>query len=192
VSERYLLFHQGAGAGCPSGTVVVLGLKGALTVWKKGTIEFEAAASPDCQLPEERVTLHFPSVTITGGTGIYAGASGSGTMVKTLIPGTSGGAHGKDVWDGTLLVPGLAFDTVAPVLHGATAKTVVRPRGAKLVRVTYRVSATDETDGAVPVSCIPHTGSRFNLGRTLVNCSATDKSENTARARFTVTVRAQR
>jgi hypothetical protein len=146
--------------------------------------------------PEQRVTLHFPSVMITSGSGIYAGASGSGTLSKTLIPGSTGvverGPFGKDTWDGTLLVAGLAFDTTAPVLRGATAKTVVRPRGAKLVRVTYRVSAVDETDGAVPVSCVPRTGSRFKLGRTLVSCSATDKSGNTARARFTVTVRARR
>jgi len=191
VTEKYFLLHE-AGTGACQGAYAVIGLRGTLTVERRGTIEFEAAASPDCLLPEQRVTLHFPSVTITGGSGIYAGASGTGTLTKLLIPGTSGGAHGTDTWDGSLLVAGLAFDTTAPVLRGAITKTVVGPRGAKLVRVTYRVSATDETDGAVPASCIPRTGSRFKLGRTAVNCSASDESGNTASARFTVTVRARR
>lgn len=191
VTEKYFLLYE-AGTGACQGAYAVIGLRGTLTVERKGTIEFEAAASPDCLLPEQRVTLHFPSVTITGGSGIYAGASGTGTLTKFLIPGSLGGAHGTDTWDGTLLVAGLAFDTTAPVLRGAIAKTVVGPRGAKLLRVTYRVSATDETDGAVPASCIPRTGSRFKLGRTVVSCSAGDESGNTASARFTVTVRARR
>lgn len=191
VSERYFFLNEAGPPAC-HGALAVVGLRGTFTVERKGTIEFEAAASPDCMPPEQRVTLHFPSVTITGGSGIYAGASGTGTLTKLLIPGGFGGALGKDTWDGTLLVAGLAFDTTAPVLRGAIAKTVVGPRGAKLVRVTYRVSATDETDGAVPASCMPRTGSRFKLGRTVVSCSASDDSGNTASARFTVTVRARR
>jgi hypothetical protein len=139
---------------------------------------------------EQRVTLNFPSFTITGGSGIYARASGTGSLWKTLIP-SSVGAFGKDIWDGTLLVTGLAFDTTAPVLRGAVTKTVVA-RGVKLVRVRYRLSALDETDGAVPVSCRPPTGTRFKIGRTVVTCSATDRSGNTARARFTLIVRARR
>ena len=56
----------------------------------------------------------------------------------------------------------------------------------------FRVSALDETDGAITVSCRPATGSRFKVGRTIVTCSATDRSGNSGRARFTVTVRARR
>ena len=66
------------------------------------------------------------------------------------------------------------------------------PRGAKRARVTYTVSARDEVDGSVPVSCQPRPGSRFRIGRTAVNCSAIDGSGNTATARFTITVKRRR
>jgi len=190
VSERLLLLVQTGTTECP-GSARVVGFSGGFTVGSKGTIEITAGPSPNCQPEGQRVTLTFPSVTITGGSGIYAGASGTATLRKILNPGSIG-AFGKDIWDGTLLVPGLAFDTTAPVFRGAASKTVVARRGVKQLRVAYRVSATDETDGAVPVFCLPRTGSRFKLGRTVVNCSTSDKSGNTARARFTVTVRARR
>lgn len=189
VTERYLFLGQTGTTECP-GSWRVLGLSGRFTVANKGTIDITTAPSTDCQPEEQNATLNFPSATITGGSGSYAGASGSGTLRETLSHGVS--AFGKDTWEMTLLVPGLAFDTTPPVLRGAVTKTVLAARGVKLVRITYRVTALDETDGSVPVACTPRTGSRFKVGRTLVNCSATDKSGNTGRARFTVTVRARR
>jgi len=54
---------------------------------------------------------------------------------------------------------------------------------------TYSVSAVDNVDGPVGVTCAPPSGSTFALGTTTVNCSATDASHNTATASFTVTVR---
>jgi hypothetical protein len=60
------------------------------------------------------------------------------------------------------------------------------------VRVTYKVTATDDVDGPVPVACRPSSGSRFKIGRTIVTCSASDKTGNTATARFTVTVKRRR
>jgi hypothetical protein len=92
---------------------------------------------------------------------------------------------------GTLVVPGLEFDVTPPTLSGAASKTVRAPKGAKRVRVTYNVTARDTVDSAVPVTCLPRSGSRFSLGRTTVKCEAMDKSANTARARFVVTVRAR-
>jgi hypothetical protein len=52
-----------------------------------------------------------------------------------------------------------------PVLSGATPKTVRARKGAKRVRVTYRVTANDAIDGHVPVGCVPRSGSRFPIGR---------------------------
>ena len=58
------------------------------------------------------------------------------------------------------------------------------------MRVRYRLAATDNVDGAVAVACQPRSGSLFTVGRkTVVRCSATDKSANTMRASFTVTVK---
>ena len=53
----------------------------------------------------------------------------------------------------------------------------------------YAVTALDTTDGTLPVTCRPRSGSLFKLGRTSVTCSATDSSGNTGRTRFVVTVR---
>jgi hypothetical protein len=126
--------------------------------------------------------------TITGGSGIYAGASGGGT-VNHRASTTPSGATGTDTWTGTLNVPGLEFDVTPPTLRGAVNKTVRARRGSKRVRVTYRVTASDAVDGSVPVSCQPRSGSRFKVGRTFVKCSATDTSANAKTGRFRVTVK---
>jgi HYR domain-containing protein len=105
---------------------------------------------------------------------------------------TGPGRVGTDTWAGTLTVPGLDFDVTAPLLHGAVNRLTKAPRGAKYVRVTYKVTATDEIAGTLPASCRPASGSRFPIGRTTVSCSATDTSGNTATAKFTITVKARR
>jgi hypothetical protein len=56
--------------------------------------------------------------------------------------------------------------------------------------LVHRVTASDNVEGVVPVSCQPRSGSRFTIGRTLVTCSAPDKSGNTRAAKFRITVRA--
>src|SRR4029079_6444173 len=83
---------------------------------------------------------------------------------------------GKDTWSGTLLVPGLNFDLTPPTLSGAANKVVRAPRGRKRLRVNFNVTALDDLDGTVAVSCTPKPGSLFKLGRTAVTCSATDTS----------------
>lgn len=127
-------------------------------------------------------------LTITGGTGRFSGASGRGTVQQRSI----GGGTGVETWTGTLEVPGLTFDLTPPRLSGATSRTVRAPKGAKNARVTYKVTATDDVDGSLPVSCQPRSGSRFKVGRTTVRCQATDSSANTAKAAFAITVRKRR
>src|SRR5439155_6275818 len=128
--------------------------------------------------------------TITGGSGVYAGASGGGT-VTTVSFGPPAFA-GVDTWTGTLVVPGLQFDLTAPTINGALDKTVRAPRRAKRVRVVYAVTAQDDVDGAIPVTCRPASGARFKIGRTRVSCSATDSGANTSTATFHVTVKRTR
>ena len=67
-------------------------------------------------------------------------------------------------------------------LSGAVAKTVRAAKGAKSARVAFKVTATDNEGGDVPVSCWPRSGSRFPLGKTMVLCAATDSTGNTATA----------
>jgi hypothetical protein len=126
--------------------------------------------------------------TVTGGSGVFVGASGSGTLTRT---NTGFGVHGYGVdhWNGTLVAPSFTPDVTPPTITGASKKVVRAPRKARTVRVRYRVAATDDMDGNVAVRCKPRPGSRFKVpSRTRVRCSATDTSANTATARFVVVV----
>src|SRR3954447_15039675 len=160
------------------------------------TVRLEVAGKGELQLALDRYrgecvssSLYLSrAFTITGGSGIYAGASGGGTVSHQASP-TSSGSAGTDTWTGTLSVPGLEFDVTPPMLSGAVNKTVRAPRGSKRVRVNYGVTANDAVDGSVPVSCRPRSNSRFKIGRTLVRCSATDTSANANAGSFRVTVR---
>ena len=102
------------------------------------------------------------------------------------------GLDRTETWTGTLVAPAVEFDVTPPTLSGATPRTVRAPKGARSVRVRYKVTASDNADSHVPVTCTPRSGSRFPIGRTVVRCSATDSSANTANASFRVTVRPTR
>jgi hypothetical protein len=132
--------------------------------------------------------------TITGGSGAYAGASGNvqfrASVAEFNLACSCSGS--SDTWSGTLTVPGLEFDLTPPVLSGANPKTVRAPTKARQVRVRYAVKAHDAVDASVSAACKPRSGSFFKVGRTVVKCSATDSSANTATAKFTVTVKKHR
>jgi hypothetical protein len=159
----------------------------------KGTLQLSRTGR-DCGAgPPPRQDGPF-EFTVASGSGKYVGASGTlvyrGSVSMHVGPCCRGLV--KDTWTGTLSVPGVEFDITSPVLAGAVSKTVRAPRAANRVRVRYVVTATDAVDGAVPVACKPRSGSPFAVGRTPVTCSATDSSGNSARRRFTVTVRPRR
>src|SRR4051794_27827762 len=180
VSEKYTFFVQ----------------EGACDRVFETTVRLEVAGKGELQLTLDRYrgdcissSLNLSrAFTITGGSGIYAGASGGGTVTHRASP-TPSGSHGTDTWTGTLSVPGLEFDVSPPALSGAVNKTVRARKGSKRARVSYAVTARDAVDGSVPVSCRPRSNSRFKIGRTLVECSATDTSANAKAAHFRVTVK---
>ena len=172
---------------CAENFARVFGYSVRLVVVGKG--EVRASVGEAQCVPREVASLtQAQAFTITGGTGVYAGASGAGTIERRL-GFTDGGAAGIETWSGTVSVPGLDFDVAPPTLTGAVARSVRAPRTARRVRVIYSVHARDEVDGVLPVSCRPRSGSRFAIGRTVVTCSAMDSSGNTRSARFVVTVR---
>jgi HYR domain len=182
------------GSDCPNG-VHVLAYPARLIVRGKGEITLAVDAAEDCLLgpPIDTVLRPTQSFTVTGGSGAYAGASGSGAVRRTRTRRNAfGNGEGIDHWEGTLVVPNLEFDTTAPTIKGAAGKSIRAPRKATGARVRYRLSATDNVDGAVPVTCEPRSGTRFKVGRTVVRCSAMDTSANTTRASFTVTVKRRR
>jgi len=187
VTVRYTYLADLGHPACSTGSVKILGYPARLIVAGKGELELAVAAHPDCLSPAGGLAVA-QSFTITGGTGIYADASGGGTVTRALSQ-TDTGAAGRETWTGTLTVPELEFDVTRPALSGATSKVVRAPKGAKTARVAFRVSARDDRDGTLPASCAPRSGSRFKLGRTRVTCSATDRSGNLATAVFAITVR---
>ena len=83
-------------------------------------------------------------------------------------------------------------DTQAPVLTGCTNVSAFTALNSCDAVVTYtQPTATDNCDGARPVTCSPASGSTFPKGVTTVNCSASDANSptvNTGTCSFTVTV----
>jgi hypothetical protein len=159
-----------------------------ITVGSKGAIDATVGTSGPCNaIPT--------TFKITGGTGMFAGASGSGTFTAKVGDGDDSEIDADDPGDwvnnvltGTLTVPGATFDITAPTIS-AHPKTVTVPKKARFARVLYTVTAQDDTDATVQIVCKPPSGSRFKLGQTTVHCTATDSSANTATAKFVITVK---
>lgn len=150
----------------------------------KGTLDASFSDPYSCDPTSGAATADY---TITGGSGSLQGASGSGTVTNTGTP-----PNVTDTWAGTIDAPSYQFDLTPPTLKGPRSIERLAPRHATHLRLRYTVTATDATDGPVPVRCKPRSGSRFKIGRTRVACKATDHSANTATLRFTVTIKHRR
>jgi len=187
VSSTYAFYVDNVSPPCETGFGKALSYPIRLTVVAKGDIDLAVAAGPCVE--EQSIRVQTQSFTVTGGTGAYAGATGSGSLTRVLGEDTGSGRAGRETWAGTLTVPGLDFDLTAPTVSGATSRTVRTRRGVKRARVTYQVTARDDRDGVVQATCAPRSGSRFRLGRTRVTCEAVDSSANAARASFTINVK---
>lgn len=81
-------------------------------------------------------------------------------------------------------------DTEAPVCHLPANIVTNNTANACSATVTYTATATDNCPGAT-ISCIPPSGSSFNVGTTTVNCTASDTSPDSpdTACSFTVTVK---
>jgi hypothetical protein len=85
----------------------------------------------------------------------------------------------------TVLAP--PSDTTPPVI--TTPGTITaEAKSASGARVTYTVTARDNVDGTVGVTCTPASGTLFKIGTTSVSCSASDSKGNRATATFLVKV----
>jgi len=187
VRESYPYVVVNSPPGCSSSDDIrVAPATVVLSVAGKGQIELRLSGS-GCLTRAGGPLQGEEAFTITGGNGVYAGASGAGRL--THVSYGPGPWRGTDTWTGTLNVPGLDFDTSPPTITGARNKVVKVTRTARRARVSYSVTAADAVDGKVPANCNPRSGSYFRLGITRVRCSARDTSANTATANFTVTVK---
>jgi hypothetical protein len=121
-----------------------------------------------------------------------AGATPGDYTVGVSVADAGGGEYNLSSSSITVTVtapppPPPPADTTAPVLTLPSPITT-EATSAGGAAVTFTASATDETDGAVPVSCTPPSGSTFPVGTTTVNCSAQDAAGNVGSGAFTVTV----
>lgn len=128
--------------------------------------------------------VNYPPPTTTGdcGTVTCSPASGSffpvGTTTVTCTPSVG---------------PSCTFtitvnDTQPPSVTCSHNITAVPPvQGGPNAVVTFTSTASDNCPG-VTIACVPPSGSTFPVGVTIVTCTATDASGNTATCSFTVTV----
>ena len=79
------------------------------------------------------------------------------------------------------------LDRTAPRLV-VPASVKARTANRKGAVVRFRVSATDLVDAAIVPVCSPASSTLFRVGVTRVDCTATDRGQNVARASFTVSV----
>jgi hypothetical protein len=79
-------------------------------------------------------------------------------------------------------------DSTPPVFEATTDVVVVAPTSAGVEVAFSTPSAVDDLSGPAPVTCAPASGSLFQVGVTLVTCTAQDEALNSASATFTVTV----
>jgi hypothetical protein len=123
------------------------------------------------------VTFDVFGLTSDGAVVGAACAQASGTLFPlgtTTVHCSSGGAEGD------LLV--VVTDTTQPVV--TVPAGIVSPTPV----VTFTATATDNLDGTLPVVCDPASGSTFDLGETIVACSAEDAHANVGTATFSVVV----
>ena len=116
---------------------------------------------------------------------IPSGVNGCGT---TLLTDQRGVARPQGLRCDMGAFEAVISDSAPPVIAVPTDITVdaTGPGGAV---VSYAVSAEDDIDGIVPVTCAPPSGSTFPIGDTTVTCTATDAAGNSASASFTVQVK---
>lgn len=80
-------------------------------------------------------------------------------------------------------------DPVGPVISGMPIDVSTEATSSAGASVTYvEPTALDAVDGAVPVSCLPASGSTFAIGTTTVTCSAQDAAGRETSSTFDVTV----
>ncbi len=97
-------------------------------------------------------------------------------------------SHANDAWAQFIVT---VVDTVAPNITGMPANITMGsslPTGAI---VTYALpNATDIVSTNITVNCSKASGAIFAVGTTIVNCTATDSSNNVASKTFSVTITA--
>ncbi len=120
-------------------------------------------------------------------------ANTNGTVTYTPDPGFAGvdtftyTAFDEQAESNVATVTITVDDITAPVLD-LPADIVTEATSPDGAVVDFTVTATDDSDLAPVVACVPAPGTLFPLGETTVECTATDESGNSSAGSFLVTV----
>lgn len=110
-------------------------------------------------------------------------------MGQTRVTCFASNAYGERA-DGFFDV--IVRDEEAPILSVPLEPIVVKATSIEGAIVEYKASATDDIYGEVFPECLPQSGALFPIGRTTVQCSATDFDLNVGHASFEVEVIGER
>jgi N-acetylneuraminic acid mutarotase len=142
---------------------------------------FLGSSAGSSSLPTVQWQSTNPSTAGVDGSGnAYANAPGQTTIVASASNGMSCTTSNTCA---TLTVA----DTAPPFL-GLPNDMTFQATGPSGATVSFFASANDSVDGQRPVTCGPSSGSTFPFGETIVTCSASDTSGNTATGTFKITV----
>lgn len=78
-------------------------------------------------------------------------------------------------------------DTTSPVVI-VPNDIIIQATSNNSSLVSFSVTATDDVDGTLTPTCSHNSGDNFQIGTTIVTCTATDSSENTTSESFTITI----
>jgi sugar lactone lactonase YvrE len=157
---------------------------------------FQLGGTGPVEADTARGKVHF---VVSGRLDVYDAATFT-PLASTTIPGVSGSAASlieigggnlafRTTGDQVYLVRfPTAADTTPPVVT-VPDDMIVAADAANGAAVTYTASAVDDSDGGLPASCNPGSGSVFPVGTTIVVCTASDAAGNSGAATFRVTVR---
>jgi HYR domain len=87
----------------------------------------------------------------------------------------------------SLIVPVLAFAVENPLIT-VPADMTVQAQFSSGATVSYSASAVDSRGRAIPITCVPASGTIFGFGPTTVTCTAQDSAGHIATKQFNVTV----
>jgi HYR domain/RTX calcium-binding nonapeptide repeat (4 copies) len=117
------------------------------------------------------------------------GDSGTDQLVGNAGVDRANGGAGSDICNAeTETSCDEPADTTAPVIAVPEEDITEEATSTEGAVVTFEVSAEDDVDGQVEVSCTPESGSTFPIGTTTVTCTAADEAGNEATETFTVTI----
>ena len=141
------------------------------------------ATSPQGAVVTYSVTADNPSAQIACNPASNSVFPLGSTAVNCTATVVSTGEASRAVFTVTVV------DTTPPVFSGVPSSIATKVNGVKSAVVSYtKPAARDAVDGVVAVTCLPPSGSAFDLGQTQVTCTADDARGNRDSVSFFVRV----